>query len=133
MSASYLRSKEISELDPQSKENMLPLHSMSMGENVSAFLARRDIGAMRRDINGFFEHVQLFYIEAASQLKDRLPLNDAVIKSLSFLNPSTIPSTMAQEVIKVGKMFPNIIAAEELRSLDEEWRSLQYSELPSFT
>ena len=34
---------------------------------------------------------------------------------------------MAQEVIKVGKMFPNIIAAEELRSLDEEWRSLQYS------
>ena len=36
---------------------------MSMGENVSAFLARRDIGAMRRDINGFLEHVQLFTLK----------------------------------------------------------------------
>ena len=53
-----------------------------------------------------------------------------------FLNPETINSTSATEVIKLAFKFPNIIAPSELQSLDDEWRELQFmnpNDMPTYT
>ena len=53
-----------------------------------------------------------------------------------FLNPDTINSTSATEVVKLASKFPNIIAPSELQSLDNEWRELQFmnsNDMPTYT
>uniref|UniRef100_A0A1X7VQM5 Uncharacterized protein n=1 Tax=Amphimedon queenslandica TaxID=400682 RepID=A0A1X7VQM5_AMPQE len=63
---------------------------MNMGEQVSQFLVRPNIAEMKNDIMGFLHHVQLFYIEAAKQIKIWFRIDDPILKSLTVLNPSTI-------------------------------------------
>lgn len=133
LSPSYLRSTALDKIDPESA-NLLPLTSMNMGQEVSQFLVKPNIAQMKNDIMGFLQHVQLFYIEAAKQIKMRFPINDPILKSLTVLNPSTINSNSSQEVISLARSFPNIINDAELQSLDDEWREIQYldpNDLPS--
>ena len=107
-----------------------------MGEHVSNFLTQSNIAEIRLEVKGFLEHVQLFFIEAASQIKKRFPIDDEILKSLAFLNPETINSTATTEVIRVASKFPNIITGTELNKLDDEWRELQFmdpSDLPEFS
>ncbi len=93
MSATYIRSVTLDKLIPDSKENLLPLTSMSMGDEVAQFLIRPVSVEMKDELKSFLEKVQLFYIEAALQIKNRFPINDEILKSLVFLNPETINST----------------------------------------
>ena len=81
MTADYVRSKPLNEIDPTSKSDMVPLLSMSMGEYVSNFLSKPEIGSMRRELMGFLEHAQLFYIEAANQIQKQFPVDNPVINS----------------------------------------------------
>ena len=127
LSATYIRSATL---------DFLALTSMNMGEHVSSFLTQSNIAEIRLEVKGFLEHVQLFFIEAASQIKKRFPIDDEILKSLAFLNPETINSTATTEVIRVASKFPNIITGTELNKLDDEWRELQFmdpSDLPEFS
>ena len=110
---------------------------MSMGEDVAKFLTQPSYSIEKRnEINGFLEHVQLFFIEAALQIKKRFPIDDPILKSLTFLNPDTIDSTNSKEVISLASKFPNIVIESELEKLDHEWRELQFldpDDLPNFS
>ena len=97
-----------------------------MGQEVSQFLVKPNIAQMKNDTMGFLQHVQLFYIEAAKQIKMRFPIDDSILKSFTVLNPSTINSNSSQEVISLARSFPNIINDAELQSLDDEWREIQF-------
>ena len=81
--------------------------------------------SMKSEIKGFLEHVQLFYIRAALQIKQRFPINDEILKSLIVLNPDTINSTPATEA---ATKFPNIIPTAELRL-----QFMDPNDLPQFT
>ena len=136
LSSTYTRSTTLDKLDPESCENLLPLTSMSMGEDVSRFIAKlpsltHDI---KEELKSFLQHIQLFYIEAAKQIKQRFPIDDNILKSLHILNPDTINSTSASTVVRLASMFPNIISEDEVEHIDTEWREIQFmdpSELPS--
>ena len=108
---------------------------MSMGEEVSRIQVTPTVAQMSTDVLSFLQHVQLFYIEAAMQIKKRFPIDDPILKSLVLLNPSTINSTSTTEVISLARKFPNIISTEsELQLLDDEWREVQFldpNDLPS--
>ena len=115
---------------------MLPLFSMSMGKDVSNFLTKPEIINMKREVMGFLEHVQLFYVEAATQIKQRFPIDDPIIKCLGFLNPDTLHSTKVADVLQIASKFPNVVSIEDLRKLDDEWRELQFidrSDLPEYS
>ncbi len=105
-----------------------------MGEEVSQFLVRPMSNDIKDKLKSFLENVQLFYVEAALQIKQRFPIADEILKALTFLNPDTINSTLATEVFTLAKKFPNIIPEGELHKIDHEWRELQFydpSDLPS--
>ena len=136
MTNTYLKSCPLKNIDPLSHSDMLPLSSMSMGEEVSQFLCRPDIVNYKHEVRGFLEHVQLFYIESACQIKQRFPIDDPVLKSLSILNPDTMSSTTLEEVKEVALRFPNIVTSNDIRELDNEWRNLQYtdpSDIPEYS
>ncbi len=65
-------------------------------------------------------------VEAALQIKQRFPIQDEILKGLTFLNPETINSTSAMEVTGLASKFPNIIADEDLHQIDHEWREVQF-------
>jgi hypothetical protein len=99
---------------------------MNMGERVSNYLCRSDITDIRLEIKGFLEHVQCFYVEAALQIRKRFPINDDILKSLSFLNPQTIHATPSNDIITLASKFPNIIPTVDTSKIDDEWRELQF-------
>ena len=41
-------------------------------------------------MKGFLEHGELFFIEATVQVKQRFPINDPILSSLTFLDPSAV-------------------------------------------
>lgn len=136
LSSTYIRSKSLEKLDPESRENLLPLTAMSMGEDVSRFVAQLPslTPDIKDEMKSFLHHVQLFYIEAAKQIKQRFPIDDDILKCLNILNPDTINSTSASTVVGLAKKFPNIVSDNELERIDSEWREIQFMEpreLPS--
>ena len=73
-------------IDPNSTGNFQPLIAMSMGEEVAQCLVLHSNTVRNEETVGFLQHVQLFYIEAALQIKSRFPINGPILKSLTFLN-----------------------------------------------
>ena len=139
LSAQYIRSTTIDKIEPGHVSNFVPLTSMNMGVDVAHFLVANSSNTsanMKSEIQGFLQHVQKFYIEAALQIQQRFPINDDTLKSLIVLNPDIINSTSANEITTLATKFPNIIPHSELGQLDDEWRQLQFmdtSDLPDFT
>ena len=126
----YIKSQPLARLDPTSKDHMLPLTNMYMGHSVANSLAKPEILTMREDVRGFLEHCQLFYIEAALQVKQRFPIVDPVISSLSVLDPDALSTTQCSTILDVASKFPNVIAPSDLQKLDDEWRVLSFTDLP---
>ena len=73
------------------------------GEDVSNFLTKPKIVNMKQEVIGFLEHIQLFYVDAATQIKQCFPIDNPIIKSLGFLNPNPQHS-------KISKHWKVIIA-----------------------
>ena len=107
-----------------------------MSEDVSNFLTKPEIVNMKREVMGFLEHVQLFYVKATAQIKQRFPIDDSIIKSLGFLNPDTLHSTKVADVLQIASEFLNVVSIEDLRKLDDEWCELRFidrSDLPEYS
>ena len=132
MTNAYIRSRPISKLDPISKDHMVSLTAMSMGHLVASSLPKPDILAMKAEVKGFLEHCQLFFIEAAVQVKQRFPISDPILSSSTFLDPSAVSSTQCSAILDVVSKFPNIIAPDDLQKLDSEWRELSFTDLPPY-
>ena len=115
-----IRSTSLEQINPESHENLLPLGAISMGEDVAQFAAQlpsllRDV---KEEFKSFLQYVQLFYIEAAKQIKQRFPIDNNVLKLLTVLNPDTINSTPASNVVSLAKLFPNIIPEVEVECIE---------------
>ena len=93
-----------------------------MGRLDASSLAKPDILAMKAGVKGFLEHGELFFIEATVQVKQRFPINDPILSSLTFLDPSAVSSTQCSAILDVASKCPNIIAPDHLQRLDSKWR-----------
>ena len=56
-----------------------------MGEDVSNFLIKPEIVNKKQEVMRFLEDTQLFYAEAAAQIKQHFPIDDPIFKSFGFL------------------------------------------------
>lgn len=45
---------------------------------------------------------------------------------MAILNPNTINSTPAMEIVTLASKFPNIIPSAEIEQVDSEWKELQF-------
>ena len=129
MTNAYIKSVAVGLLDPTSRQNMVSLISMSMGQGVSSSLTKPEILATKVEMRGYLEHCQQFFIEAAMQVKKRFPISDSVLSSLTFLDPATFSSAQCSAVIDVASKFPNIIDPRDIQKLDSEWRELSFTDL----
>lgn len=75
-------------------------------------------------INECFKRCQQFLIELCRQLKMRLPLDNPIIRDLKFLDPQVAMSGTIGSIANVAARFPNVLPAEKIQQLDQEWRDL---------
>ena len=93
MTNTYIRSMTLDKIDPTSRNHMLPLTSISLGHTASSFMAKPELLAKKAEVRSFLEHCQSFLIEAALQVKNRFPINDPILSSLTFLDPPALSVT----------------------------------------
>ena len=126
MKEGYWRSGQggLQDVDPSSQVNFLPLKSMYMGAKVALLLSNVEYIQRPSDVQYFLKRVQEFYVEAASQIKKRFPINSPEIAMMEVLDPD-ISHEKFPSLVPLASRFPNLITASKLQTLDDEWRRLR--------
>ena len=78
----YWRSVSLKDVDRASQVNFQPLPRMYMGAKIELCLMQEEYKQRPSDLQHFLKCVQEFYIEAASQIKNRFPIGDPIIEML---------------------------------------------------
>ena len=127
---SYWRHTPLQHVHPASQVNFLPLTSMYMGAKVALCLPTQEYWQRAPDVQHFLKHVQESYIEAASQIKKRLPIGDPIIEMLQVLDPAVSHSKFPSLVPLAAKFLNIIIPESRLQLLDNEWHKLSLVSFP---
>jgi hypothetical protein len=115
--------------DPSDPANHLPLAQLYLGVEAAMMLATDEYKALDKGaLAECFRRCKQFYTELCCQLKKRLPLDNAVVKELKFLDPQTVVSGSIRSIADVASRFPNVVPPENLQSVDQEWREFMYDE-----
>lgn len=102
---------------------------MYMGARVALCLPTQQYRQRAPDVQHFLKRAQEFYIEAASQIRNRFPIGDPVIEMLQVLDPAANHSKFPS-LVPLAAKFPNILLESKLQLLDNEWRKLSLVSLP---
>ena len=114
--------------DASDPANHLPLTKLYLGVEAPMLLATDEYKVLDKEaLAECFKRCKQFYTELCCQLKKRLPLDNAVMTELKFLDPQTVVSGSIQSIADVASKFPNV-PPENLQSVDQEWREFMYDE-----
>lgn len=69
-------------------------------------------------------------MEAALQVKQRFPLNDLVISSLTFSIQLQFHPHNVQQLLTLPQSSKILLLQVKLKKLDDEWRVLSFTDLP---
>nr|XP_033335269.1 uncharacterized protein LOC117225674 isoform X1 [Megalopta genalis] len=119
--------ENLSEIDPFKVENLLPPESIYIGGKAQRTI--EEIKAMTTDnkeqsrLTKFYERCQKFYQTAYRGAVKRLPINDAFLKALEFLDPSVAldiekhTNQLDCLITKFGEKFDWTIIRDEWHAL----------------
>lgn len=106
MKATIVRSRATL-ADPTDPANHVPLAELYLGVEVAKMLTANEYKALDKEaLEQYFRRCEHFYTELCCQLKHRLPLNNAVVKELAFLNPQSATSGSIPSIANVASRFP---------------------------
>ena len=129
MKDAYWRHNRLADVDPTSQVNCLPVTKMYMGTNIALLLSSQEYIQRAPDVQYFLNRVQELYIEAASQVKKRFPINVSEIEMLEVLDP-LIDQAQFPSLVPLASRFPNLIPQSKLQVLDNQWRRLRIANFP---
>ena len=121
----------LKDVNPASQVNFLPLSSMYMGAKIALHvcLSKEEYRQRAPDVQYFLKCVQGFYIEAASQIRNRFPTGDLIIEMLQVFNPAASHAKFPS-LVPLAANFPNIVSESQLQTLDNQWCRLAFISLP---
>ena len=114
-----------------SSYNFLRFEHFEIGINTEAYLQELVEGegneeqrryVSEREIQQVCEICVEFWIESACQTRKRLPLDNALIKNLEWLQPQAVSRSIAitKQVIECAKCLPNVVQTAEIAPLKRE-------------
>lgn len=124
---------ELTTFDPHLSSNHMPLNQIYLGSAVHGLLQMNLYSSNKSMV----EHVQLrcrdFMIQMCQQIKKRFDLDSRLWYMASFIGPAKILQSTTREVMPslhdFVKLVPRLYCGE-LQALDNEWRSLDSTQLP---
>ena len=99
----------LKDVDPASQVNFLPLPRVYMGAKIALCLMQEEYKQRPSNLQHFLKCVQEFYIEAASQIKNRFLIGDSIVEMLQVLNPAVSHVKFCSLNVPLAINFPNII------------------------
>ena len=108
-------------LDIKNNSLYLPLSQVFIGEKVKQLFSSEDNDISTAEMNKFKETCRDFWIKGSEYALKKLPLNDVLLKNLQWLTPGMQNYELLEEVLAVGKKLPQVVPAEKLPALQEEF------------
>lgn len=120
----YLKNTDLDKLQYRNPEYYVSIEQLYLGPKIAVTLANDTLPDSAK--HAFRLRCLNFYIEAAHQIFQRFPFNSreaVILKSLNFLNPSTIANVDSLGPLIIH--FPNLVP--DINDIDREFRSLKHS------
>lgn len=120
----YLEKTLVENVQFKNSNNYLDNDLIYLGGKIHAYIDRCGISGQTK--KEFTNNCLLFYVEAATQIYKRFPLQKyKVVQKLKFLNPKVVFDGTVTSITSLAYEFPNIIQDSQLNELDNEFRLLQ--------
>lgn len=122
----YISSTRLENIQYKNPEYFLAVEDIYLGGNVMKTISESTIS--QDQLNFFRLRCLDFYIEGCSQIIQRFPLKDNILEKLNFVDPVIVKSGSVSSIVPIAVHFPNLIEAENLQKLDNQWRLLRNTE-----
>ena len=109
----------ILELDVENEDHYLSNNHLFVGIATCRFIESCDDIDLHQ-LTPFFNNCRKYFIAAIREIRKRCPLDDPLLKLLSFLDPQQCKQVQLSNVLQVAKRFPNVIKEEDIGCLKDE-------------
>ncbi|KAG8590542.1 hypothetical protein GDO81_006790 [Engystomops pustulosus] len=123
------RAENIMDIDYSDPSVQLPLEDVLIGFETRNHSRRENL----IDTSGFQKFARetvSFYCTALDYMKKAMPLEDPVLRSLSFVNPDLRLSSNIEDIRTITERFPNVIDQQDMDKLLNQFRDYQSCDLP---
>lgn len=125
----YVNNTETNKIEIRNPSNFLPLENMYLGFKVQEIIESVHVQLIPTELHNFRINCLNFYIELASQIKDRFPFGNELYAQLTWLDPQNIFSNnKVNSIIPLVRKFSNMVKEDDFENINTEWRML--AELP---
>jgi hypothetical protein len=110
------------------KYNFLPIENLYLGANVTASISNNTSSLNLEELLTFRKRCLEFLIEGCHQMYKRFDPNNQstqTLKQLTVISPREVISKQHDSIAPLASNFPNLIASDQLNSLDTELRMLR--------
>lgn len=123
LNLNYATNTDIDKINTKDPSKFLPLESVYFGVKVQDIIENNQID--KKELHNFRLNCLNFYIELASQIKQRFPFGNDLYKKLTWIDPVNIFSDKKKpSIIPLVKYFPNMIGEDQYEDINNEWRML---------
>lgn len=122
---SYINSTQIENIEHKNPRNFLPLEEMYLGAKVNISLIKNQGLLSKEKRENFYLKCLDFFVEGCSQILNRFPLRNNILKKMTFLDPEIVKNGSVGSIADIVSNFPNLISNEEIQTIDTEWRLLR--------
>ena len=129
MQPTYIRSSNLSDVDPEAQSSMLQLSEIYLGAAVAQELIKPAILNNRPLVENFLSRCRDFYVTAAKEVKKRFPISNFTIQQLQVIDPACSHREFPS-LVPLAQKFPNLVPQGNVQQLDNEWRRMAFIELP---
>lgn len=104
------------------EEKYLPLNEVFVGHSTSRYLEQAlEDSISSAELRSFKKTVRDWWYTSAKEALKRLPLQDKFLMSLKWLQPGQNRYTLLNQVLEAAKRLPQVIEADKLYNLQEEF------------
>jgi hypothetical protein len=124
----YLEKTPLDKIQYRNPYNFLPIENLYLGANVTARISNDTSSLNPEELLTFRKRCLEFLIEGCHQIYKRVDPNNQstqTLKQLTVISPREVISKQHDSIAPLASNFPNLIASDQLNSLDTEWRMLR--------
>jgi hypothetical protein len=128
----YLEKTPLEKIQYRNPHNFLPIENLYLGANVTASISNGTSSLNPEELLTFRKRCLEFLIEGCHQIYKRFDPNNQTtqtLKQLTVISPREVISKQHDSIAPLASNFPNLIASDQLNSLDTEWRMLRNVDL----
>jgi hypothetical protein len=124
----YLEKTPLEKIQCRNPYDFLAIKNLYLGDNVTASISNNTSSLNPEELLTFRKRCLEFLTEECHEIYKRFDPNNQstqTLKQLTVISPREVISKQHDSIAPLASNFPNLIASDQLNSLDTEWRMLR--------